>query len=109
MTFKRKMYFQTLKSTTVLKKIPIAVFIMICIGFTACSSKKENPVAVAKKWCELNTKVTKAPDGGPEYGRAKEARERFEKEMEEKYKDDKPFMQEVEKEVEKCEDESESK
>jgi cell division protein FtsB len=78
-----------------------------CLSFTACGGK-ESAASVAKKWCELNGKAYKAAEGA-EKEAAEAAREKFEKEMEEKYKDDKPFMEEVGKEVEKCEDASEGR
>ena len=73
----------------------------------ACSSK-ETASSIAQKWCDLNGKVFKAEEG-PAKETAKAARKDFEKKMEEKYKDDKVFMDEVGKEVEKCEDASEGR
>ncbi len=73
----------------------------------ACGSKKETPASIAKKWCELNAKAYKAEGTAKEAAEA--ARDKFENEIEAKYKDDKAFMAEVEKEVEKCEDASEGR
>ncbi len=91
------------------KKLSISVVIFLCIAVLSCGSKKETAASIAQKWCELNAKVHNAPDGGPEYAKAKMAREKFEKEMEGKYKDNKVFMDEVGKEVEKCEAASEGR
>lgn len=84
------------------------VIIAFLLGMAACSSKKESAASIAQKWCELNGKAYKAADG-PEKEAAEAARKKFEDEMEAKYKDDKPFMEEVGKEVEKCEDASEGR
>jgi nucleotidyltransferase/DNA polymerase involved in DNA repair len=92
-----------------IKRYPLLWLLSMCFLFLSCGSKKESPASIAKKWCELNARVTKAPDGGPEYGKAKAAREKFEEEMEKKYGSDKAFMDEIEKEVEKCEDASEGR
>lgn len=80
--------------------------ILVCLAFTACGGKKETAASVAQQWCDLNAKVYKAAEG-PEKEAATAARKEFEKKMEEKYKDKKEFMDEVGKEVEKCEDASE--
>lgn len=79
--------------------------------FAACnnsSAEKETPRSVAQKWCDLNGKAFRAEEG-PEKEKAVAARKEFEKEMETKYKSDKSFMDEIEKEVEKCEDASEGR
>lgn len=91
------------------KKLSIAIFTTLCIIILSCSGKKETAASIAQKWCDLNAKVHKAADGGPEYETAKAARKKFEKEMEAKYKDNKAFMDEIGKEVEKCEDASEGR
>lgn len=89
-----------------LKKLSVFAF---GLGFLllSCGSKKETAASVAQKWCELNAKAYKAEGAAKEAAEA--AREKFENEMEEKYKDNKAFMEEVEKEVEKCEDASEGR
>lgn len=89
------------------KKIFLSAITAICIFFASCSSK-ETASSVAQKWCDLNGKVFKAEEG-PAKEAATTAREDFEKKMQEKYKDDKEFMDAVGKEVEKCEDASEGK
>ncbi len=82
--------------------------IALFLGMTACGDKKETAASVAQKWCDLNGKAYKAADG-PDKDAAKAAVDKFEKDMEAKYKDDKTFMDEVGKEVEKCEDASEGR
>ena len=91
------------------KKLSISVVIFLCLAVLSCSSKKETAASIAQKWCDLNAKVRKAADGGPEYDAAKMARKNFENEMQSKYKDNKVFMDEVGKEVEKCETASEGR
>ena len=77
---------------------------------TACGGGgKPSAKSIAQKWCDLNAAVHKAPDGGPEYGKAKEAREKYENDMESKYGKDKEFMDQIEKEVENCEAASEGR
>lgn len=82
--------------------------IAICMSLTACGGGKESASSVAKKWCDLNGKAYKAADG-PDKVAAKAAVDKFESEMEAKYKGDEPFMKEVEKEVNKCEAASEGR
>jgi uncharacterized lipoprotein NlpE involved in copper resistance len=89
------------------KKLTVAVAILLSITIMSCGSKKETPASVAQKWCDLNAKAHKASDA--DKAAAEKTREKFEKDMETKYKDDKDFMKEVEKEVEKCEDASEGR
>lgn len=82
--------------------------IALFLGITSCSSKKESASSIAQQWCDLNGKAYKAAEGA-EKEAAQAARKKFEDEMEAKYKDDKAFMEEVGKEVEKCEDASEGR
>ena len=86
-------------------KLAVALF---CLSLASCEGGKESARSIAKKWCELNGKAHKAAEGT-----AKEAAEtslsQFENEMEARYKDDKVFMKEIEKEVEKCEASSEGR
>ena len=90
------------------KKILKSVTILLCIVFIACGSKKETAASIAQKWCDLNGKVQKAEDV-----RTKESagavRNKFEREMEEKYKSDTTFLKEVAQEVNKCEAASEER
>ena len=78
----------------------------ICVAFAACGGK-QSASSVAQKWCDLNAKVHNAEGSAKEA--AKAAIDKFEKEMEAKYKGDEAFMKEVGKEVEKCEDASEGR
>ncbi len=89
-------------------KLPKLTVIVLSIVFIACSSKKETAASIAQEWCNLNEKVYKASDGA-EKDAAKMVRKKFENSIEEKYKDNKEFMDEVGKEVEKCEDASEGR
>ncbi|OSZ80501.1 hypothetical protein CAP36_04415 [Chitinophagaceae bacterium IBVUCB2] len=82
--------------------------IVLFVGLAACSSKKESAASIAQEWCDLNGKAYKAAEG-PEKEAAEAARKKFEDNMESKYKDDKAFMEEIGKEVEKCEDASEGR
>ena len=93
-----------------MRKTVLAITVIIAtLLFVSCgSSKKETAASIAQQWCELNGKVHKAAEGA-EKEAAQAAREKFEKEMEEKYKDNKTFMDEVGKEVEKCEGASEGR
>ena len=92
-----------------MKKIIVtfSVFLM-SLTFIACGGGKESASSIAKKWCELNGKAFKAPEGEAKE-LAKAAVKKFEKEIEAKYKEDKAFMKEVGNEVEKCEGASEGK
>ena len=82
--------------------------ISLSLLFAACGGGKESASSIAQKWCDLNGKAYKAADG-PERVAAKAAVDKFEEEMEAKYKKDEAFMKEVGKEVEKCEAASEGK
>ena len=82
--------------------------IIFCVCLFACKAGKETPASVAEKWCTLNGKVYKSA-----YGKEKDAARtllhQFEMEMEARYKEDSVFMNEIEKEVEKCEGVSEGR
>ena len=82
------------------------VSILLCMLIIACKSKKETPQTVAKKWCELYTKMVSAPDGGPEYGKAKEAFGKYENTIAEKYLKDAAFWNEIQKEIQTCDGKS---
>lgn len=90
------------------QKLTTVTALLFCLAMISCGGKKESAASVAQKWCDLNAKAYKAADG-PEKEAAEAAREKFEQEMEAKYKDNKEFMAEVEKEAEKCEDASEGR
>jgi ElaB/YqjD/DUF883 family membrane-anchored ribosome-binding protein len=74
----------------------------VALLLASCGGKKETAASIAQKWCDLNGKAHKAE------GAAKEAAEaalnKYENEMEEKYKDNKAFLKEIENEAEKCEE-----
>ncbi len=89
------------------KKLSTLCIAILCIAFASCGGK-QSASSVAQKWCDLNGKVFKAADG-PEKEAAKAALDKYENEMEAKYKNDDAFMKEVEKEAEKCEDASEGR
>lgn len=88
------------------KSIGLAV-LAITLLLTACGGKKETAASIAQKWCDLNGKAYKAEGAAKEAAEA--AKDKFENEMEAKYKGDEAFMKEIEKEVEKCEDASEGR
>ncbi len=92
-----------------MKKNLFALFaIAAVLSFSACGSGKESASSIASKWCELNGKAHKAAEGA-EKEAAEVYLQKFENEMEARYKDDKAFMSEIEKETEKCEDASEGR
>ena len=74
---------------------------------SACGDKKESAASIAQQWCDLNARVYKADDASKSSAEA--ARRKFEDDMNAKYKDDKAFLDEIGKEVEKCEDASEAR
>lgn len=89
------------------KKSVTNLIIIFCLFVTSCGGGKESASSIAQKWCALNSKVHKAEGSAKEA--AKEAIDKFEKEMEAKYESDKAFMNEIEKEVNKCENASEGR
>ena len=92
-----------------MKKNFLTVFLIsFCLFTASCGGGKESAASIAKKWCDLNGKAYKAADG-PEKEAAESAVNKFENEMEARYKEDKAFMKEIETEVEKCEDASEGR
>jgi uncharacterized protein YjbJ (UPF0337 family) len=88
------------------KTITLGVAIAALL-ISSCGGGKETAASIAQKWCDLNGKAYKAEGAAKEA--AKAAKDKFEKEMEAKYKSDKAFMDEIGKEVEKCEDASEGR
>jgi hypothetical protein len=92
-----------------MKKNSVAFMaIILCFFLASCGGGKQSAASVAKKWCELNGKYYKAAEGA-EKEAAKAAMDKWENEMEAKYKGDEAFMKEVEKETEKCEAASEGR
>ncbi len=90
------------------KNLLTQLVLVLCFAVAACGGGKESAASVAKKWCELNGKVAKAANEADKVA-AKAAIDKWENEMEAKYKGDEAFMKEVEKEAEKCEAASEGK
>ena len=90
------------------KNLLVQLVIVFCFTLAACGGGKKSASSVAKQWCELNGKYSKATEGA-EKDAAKAALDKWENEMEAKYKDDKAFMKEIENEAEKCEDASEGR
>ena len=87
------------------------LILLIFVGgsfFVSCSGKEETAASVAQEWCDLNGKVAKATSDEAKAA-AEQARTDYEKKMQEKYKDNQAFLDEVGKEVEKCEDASEGR
>ena len=84
------------------------VFFVSCALFVSCSGKEESAASVAQEWCDLNAKVAKASSEEAKAA-AEKARTDYENKMQEKYKDNQAFLDEVGKEVEKCEDASEGR
>jgi hypothetical protein len=68
----------------------------------------ESAASIAQAWCDLNGKAYRATTDA-EKAAAKDALDAFEKNMEEKYKNDDAMMKAIEAEVEKCEDASEGR
>ncbi|MGZ5135817.1 MAG: hypothetical protein ACXWCG_11730 [Flavitalea sp.] len=91
-----------------LTKTKFLSLLVSLLFLVSCGGGKSTPTSVAKKWCDLNSKVYKASNDADKV-EAEAARKKYEQEMEEKYKSDANFMAEVEKEVEKCEGASEGK
>jgi len=89
------------------KKMLAAFIIAASLSLASCGGKK-SAASVAQKWCDLNSKVTKAADGADKDA-AKAALSKYENDIEKQYQKDEAFMKEVEKEVEKCEDASEGR
>ncbi len=80
----------------------------MALTVAACNSEKESPAAIAQRWCELNGKAHRAEEGSAKEAARKDLKD-YEQSIEAKHKDDKSFMAEVEKEVEKCEAASEGR
>ena len=90
-----------------IKKTISMAALAVALLLSACGGKKETAASIAQKWCDLNGKAHKAEGAAKEAAEA--AVEKFENEMEAKYKNDKAFMKEIENEAEKCEDASEGR
>jgi hypothetical protein len=90
------------------KQFATIFVIVVSLALASCGGGKESASSIANKWCDLNGKAHKAAEG-TEKEAAEATLDKFEKDMEAKYKGDTAFMAEVEKEVNKCEDASEGR
>ena len=64
------------------KLTSLGLFIFLLLAFSCSSNSKETPEAVVKKWCDLNAKVRQAESGSEAKEKAKEARKKYEDEIE---------------------------
>jgi hypothetical protein len=92
-----------------MKRTVFSLVIALSVFFVACNGGgKETAESIAKKWCDLNSKVAKAST--PEAKEAAEQkRKEYENTIEAKYTTDTAMRDQVMKEVEKCEDASEGR
>ena len=104
---KRKINIHLFTKINLMNKLKILTAILISTILISCSSKKETPASIAKKWCDLNAKAHQLKGAAQEA--ADEEVEKFEKQMEAKYGSDEAFMKQIEDEVEKCEAASEGR
>ncbi len=79
-----------------------ALLVATGLFWASCGASADSPEAVAKKWCEMQTKI-KAQEKGDEKIKLKQEQRDFEKSVEEKHKEDKEFMKKVEELVKACE------
>jgi len=89
----------------------ILLILVVSFSLASCGGKgdkKQSAASVAQEWCDLNGKAHRAAEGA-EKESAEQTRKNYEKEMKEKYKDNQAFLDEVGKEIEKCEDASEGR
>lgn len=91
-----------------MRKILLFAFIISASYFFTSCSGKETAQSVAEKWCKLNAKFYQAADEETREA-ARKAREAYEETIENKYKGNDAFMEEVKTEVEKCEEASEGR
>jgi hypothetical protein len=101
-------YFFQFKTNSMKKSIP--VLLSFCLFIFSCSSsgKTETPESIALQWCDLNGKVHTAAEGTAKET-AQAARKKFEEEMKEKFKDNQAMLDNIGKEIEKCENASEGR
>lgn len=91
-----------------MKRTCLGLVMALSFFFIACSGGSESAESIAKKWCDLNSKVHKAAN--PEdKEKAEQARKDYEQSIEDKYKSDTTMREAVMREVEKCEDASEGR
>jgi hypothetical protein len=89
------------------KNLAKLIVFSFCLFLISCGGK-ESASSIAQQWCDLNGKVHRAEEGAAKE-KAEAERKKFEDDMEAKYKKDTAFMEEIGKEVEKCEDASEGR
>lgn len=77
--------------------------LLTCVSFVVLSScgGKASVDTVAKKWCELNAKFRSATNDTDKQA-AKEARNKYENEIESKYKSDEKFMSKLKELTQAC-------
>lgn len=91
-----------------MKTILFPVLVALATILTSCKGGKDTPESVAKEWCSLLEKMANA-ETEEERDKAIEAMEAFSDKMEEKYKDNEAFLEEVEPLAEECEEEIEGR
>ena len=69
--------------------------------FSSCGAGAETPESIAKTWCDMQKKI-KSLEKGDEKTKLKQKQHDFEQKIEAKYKDDKEFMDKVEKLADAC-------
>lgn len=88
-----------------MKKRILSLTVVSALFLASCGAEKETPETVAKKWCELNQKVKNASDEEARE-KAREEREKYEEEIENKYPQDdeknKEFWDKVMDETKGC-------
>jgi hypothetical protein len=85
-----------------MKNITLSVLIVfISLLFNSCAGKKSEAASIAEKWCDLKAKVH-STSNYIENQKAREALSRFADEIENKYKSNQQFMNEIYMEMEKC-------
>lgn len=79
------------------------LFWLLLLTFTlsACGGGAETPESVSKTWCDMNKKI-KSIDKGDEKTKLKQKQNDFEKQIEEKYKDNDEFMKKVKELTRAC-------
>jgi len=91
-----------------MKRTLSGIVIALSIILIACSGGGESAESIAKKWCDLKSKETKATTEEAKAAAA-EKRKEYERTIEEKYKTDSTMREAVMREVEKCEDAAEGR
>jgi PBP1b-binding outer membrane lipoprotein LpoB len=79
----------------------LAIAFAAAFFFASCGGGKASVDSIAKKWCELTVRV-KSASNEAEKEIAKEKRKNYENELEEKYKNDKAFMEKLNEATRAC-------